>query len=45
MVNRAGISKDSGFEGMRGKMANVFGLLRKLIRFIVIQFVIIILTS
>lgn len=45
MVNRAGISQDSGFEGMRRKMANVFVLLWKLIHFLVIQFVTIILTS
>lgn len=45
MVNSAGISQDSGFEGMRRETANVFVLLRKLIRFLVTQFVIIILTS
>lgn len=45
MVNRAGISQDSGFEGMRRKMANVFVLLWKLIRFLVTLFDTIILTS
>lgn len=33
MVNRAGISKDQGFEGMGAAMATVFVLSRKLIHF------------
>ena len=45
VVNGAGISKVSGFEGTRRKIANIFISTGKLIQFLMIPFIAIILTS